>query len=181
MQVIDNRGRIRTASVSVTDETHDYVERAQAGDGWRVNDNLFQIYNITIPSWVTIYITGVLGSEQIALGVDSTDPALSAYCIYMGKGESNASWRVQYDNFQLYNPTTDAWYTIYFVGGPALEQIQLGAADFSPTVGVGYMKEDQIGLSYTIAGRNFKLWNQTQSIFQTLFSQGDPPQIAIGA
>lgn len=181
MRVIDNRGRLRVASVTVTDETFSYVEKNPSGGSWRVKGNNFQIWNLTQSAWVTIFITGAEGFEQIAFGGADTSAAdVFADCVYMGKADSGASWRVQGGNFQLYNTVTAAWYTLYIIGAAGVEQFALSAADFSFSLGVGYMQQAKTGDSWRIVSGNFSLWNLTQSIWQAIFATGNPSQAAIG-
>lgn len=121
-----------------------------------------------------MHVIDALGRRKVSGG--------TSVLAYMGNNESGASWRVQDGNFQIWNVTQSGWQTIYFTGAAGLEQIVLGGVDTSASTGTGYMEPDRAGDSFSVSEGNFRLWNLTQSIWQTPFivDRMGAPQIAVG-
>lgn len=125
MRVIDRCGRIR---INNLEADASLMLKVPPNGSWRVNNNQqFQLYDVTTESWYTLMVTGVMGAETLTIG--PADVSTTYACGYMESTPANGSWRVLNNNFQIYNSTTNLWYTL-FVSGPAgAETLTIGPGE----------------------------------------------------
>lgn len=125
MKVITKCGRIKVNDLSTSGA---YMPKCPPGGSWRINNqNQLQFYNPITESWYTLFVTGTVGAETLAIG--EADVSNADMCGYMETNPSGGSWRVSNGNLQFYNPTTGLWHTLFVTGMAGIESLTIGAGE----------------------------------------------------
>lgn len=105
-----------------------YMKKNPTGGGWRINNaNQFQLPNPTTGSWYALFVSGAFGFEALTIG--PADDSVSYQCGYIEMNPVNGTWRIKNGYFQIPNPSTSLWHTIFISGVAGTETPTIGAGE----------------------------------------------------